>query len=431
MRTQTLHAIAALTLLGATVMVRPNTPISMVTGQQAAVAPVAQFTPMGAVLPRVLVTAMTFQSGGTIYAGGRYLIPINDPHATPPVLVAGSVWAVSQDHGAHWAAHISSTAQTSANAQSWRNPAIWPDAFTANSITVDSTNPRIIYVAGCMGDQTCVGSPGGHYVLRSADGGRSWHDALLFNRYPAPHGNVVVTPLLRQVLRRGGTQLTQAYDVAVDPHDGKRVYACVSGLGMLRSDDGTRTWRYVTQPLWLNGRCELLIDPLNSKLVYSLDRQNRILYRTTDGGASWSIRSAFAEYNQDILVLSGLTPLGRMLYMNGLNGLYASIDGGTQWRLAIQPPSAGGMGPSIRGNGGWITAFLPKSNAQPEGLYVARDGGRWQFAADTAHYGLRYYGAFDFTAYTSGGTRMWEDHVARIVFTAAQTGGLYRWSSGL
>jgi hypothetical protein len=95
----------------------------------------------------------------------------------------------------------------------------------------------------------------------------------------------------------------------------------------------------------------LLIDPFNSKIVYSLDRQNKVLYRTTNGGTSWAIRSAFAEYNQSILVLSGLTPLGHTLYMNGLDGLYASADAGAHWRLGIQPPSAGTMGPSIRGSG--------------------------------------------------------------------------------
>ncbi len=429
MHTKTLRAIMTLALLGVTI--KRNAPVHAVMGQQTVAVPARQFTPLGVVLPHVLVTTIAFQPNGVVYAGGRYLVPVNDPHATPPMLVAGSVWAVSPDHGAHWATHISATTQTPPNTQLWRGPTVWPDSFTANNIAVDPTNPNIIYVAGCMSDQTCAGSSGGHYVLRSADGGRTWHDALLFSRSPTPHGNVVVTPLLRQVLRRGGTQLTQAYDVVVDPHSGKRVYACVSGLGMLRSDDGAQSWHFAAQPLWLNGRCELLIDPFNSKIVYSLDRQNKVLYRTTNGGTSWAIRSAFAEYNQSILVLSGLTPLGHTLYMNGLDGLYASADAGAHWRLGIQPPSAGTMGPSIRGSGGWITAFVPKANTQPEGLYVARDGGPWYLAANTDQQGPHYYGSLDFQSYGSGVIRMWEDHAAHIMFTTPQTGGAYRWSSGL
>lgn len=406
-----------------------------ITGQAAtsrqAVPVTIHFAPSGVVLPHVLVTAMTIRPDGTIYAGGRYLIPINDPHATPPVLIGGSVWAVSHDHGAHWVEHISSMAQTPPNTTRWRSPALWPDAFTANSIAVDPTTPRIIYVAGCMSDQVCAGSSGGHYLLHSVDGGQTWHDALVFSRMPTPHGNIVVTPLLRQVLRRGGTQLTQGYGVVVDPHNGKRVYACVSGLGILRSDDGAHSWHYASQPLWLNGHCELFIDSSNTKVVYSLDRENGILYRTTDGGASWIIRSRFAQYQQAILPLSRLTLLGRALYMTGRNGIYASSDGGAHWRLAIKPPSAGVLGTSIRGVGGWVTVFVPRSNAQPEGLYAIKDGGTWDLAAATDLRGPRYYGSLDINAYGSGLARAWEDHTVRVWFTTGQLGSLYRWSGSL
>lgn len=384
-----------------------------------------------AVLSHVLVTAMAVQSNGTIYAGGRYLIPINDPHAAPPVLEAGSVWAVSRDHGAHWVTHVSSIGQTPPNSQLWRNHTLWPDSFTANSVVVDPTNPHIIYAAGCMSDATCAGSSGSHLLLRSSDSGRTWQDALVFGRFPRLHGNIVMTSLLQQVLRRGGTTPTQGYDVSVDPHNGKRVYACVSGLGMLRSDDGARSWRYVPQPLSLGGRCELLIDPSNAKIIYSLDRQNRVLYRTDNGGASWGIRSAFAQNNQNILVLSELTLVAHALFMTGRTGIYKSIDGGAHWTFAIGSPTAGVVGTSIRGAGGWILAFIPTSNAQPEGVYVERDGGPWQLGAATDERGLRYYGSLDLQAFGAGDSRMWEDHSDRTVFTTPQTGGLYRWSSAL
>lgn len=108
-----------------------------------------------------------------------------------------------------------------------------------------------------------------------------------------------------------------------------------------------------------------------------------------------------------------------------------STDGGAHWRLTIRPPGAGGMGPSIRASDGWITAFVPRSNAQPEGLYEKRDGGPWQLAVTSAQYGMRYYGPLDVTAFTAGNSRLWEDHTVRVVFTAAQTGGLYRWRSDL
>jgi hypothetical protein len=86
---------------------------------------------------------------------------------------------------------------------------------------------------------------------------------------------------------------------------------------------------------------------------------------------------------------------------------------------------------SIRGAGGWITAVANRQGTPPEGLYVARDGQRWQVAAFTDLRGPKYFGALDLAAYGDSATRMWEDHTARIVFTAGGLGGLYRWSSGL
>lgn len=86
------------------------------------------------------------------------------------------------------------------------------------------------------------------------------------------------------------------------------------------------------------------------------------------------------------------------------------------------------LGTGIRGVGGWVTVFVPRSNAQPEGLYGIKDGGTWRLAAATDLRGPRYYGSLDINAYGSGLTRAWEDHTVRVWFTAGQLGSLYRWS---
>jgi len=129
--------------------------------------------------------------------------------------------------------------------------------------------------------------------------------------------------------------------------------------------------------------------------------------------------------------LSELTLVAHALFMTGRTGIYKSIDGGAHWTFAIGSPTAGVVGTSIRGAGGWILAFIPTSNAQPEGVYVERDGGPWQLGAATDERGLRYYGSLDLQAFGAGDSRMWEDHSDRTVFTTPQTGGLYRWSSAL
>jgi hypothetical protein len=221
----------------------------------------------------------------------------------------------------------------------------------------------------------------------------------------------------------------QAYSVAVDPHNGRRVYACTAGPGMLFSDDGARMWHVGMQPGRESVPCEVLIDPRSSRVIYSLDRHGKV-YRSTDAGMHWMLRSAFGYISGQML--TSLTILRGTLYVTANKGLYTSTDGGTHWRLVKpEPITDGSMLQSIRGAGGWITAVANRQGTPPEGLYVARDGQRWQVAAFTDLRGPKYFGALDLAAYGDSATRMWEDHTARIVFTAGGLGGLYRWSSGL
>jgi hypothetical protein len=154
------------------------------------------------------------------------------------------------------------------------------------------------------------------------------------------------------------------------------------------------------------------------------------VYRSPDAGMHWVLRSAFGYASGQSL--SGLTVVNRTLYVTADKGLYASTDSGVHWRLVKPAPiSAGSLLQSIRGAGGWITAVANKRGTPPEGVYLARDGQRWQVGAYTDLRGPKYYGALDIEAYAEHVTRMWEDHVIHIVFTAGALGGLYRWGTGL
>jgi len=277
------------------------------------------------VLPDVLVTALVALSDGTIYAGGHIMVKSTYAFATPPVVPAGSVWLVSHDQGAHWTRHVSTTSvsvvhQAASGTLPWTDHHTWPADFTANAMAVDPRQAGTIYAAGCTGtDALCLSTAGQHRLLRSTDGGATWNDAILFHTKSLLYTglvdlttNIAKTPALDAILKLGPSQLPgQALDVTIDSSDSQRVYACMSGIGVLRSNDAGRTWRYSDTPQygWENVQCDLLIDPRNPAVVYTVDRVNGRIYRSADSGRTWALASDFGYRSNEHLY--NTTTLGR------------------------------------------------------------------------------------------------------------------------
>jgi len=399
------------------------------------------------VLPNVLVTALASLPDGTVYAGGHVMVKSTYAFANPPVVPGGSVWLVSHDRGAHWTQRVSTTSvdvvhQAASGTLPWTDHHLWPADFTANALAVAPRHPGTIYAAGCTGtDALCLSTAGQHRLLRSIDGGATWSDAIVFHTKALLYTglsnlttNIIKTPTLDAVLKLGPSQLPgQALDVAIDPSDSRRVYACMSGIGVLRSDDAGQTWRYSDTPQygWENVQCDLLIDPRHSAVVYVVDRVNGRIYRSADSGRTWALASDFGYRSNEHLY--NLTLVNGTLYITGYGGIYASVDQGRHWRLAIPAPMAGTMAAGLRGSGGWIAAFGPTARTLPTGLYGKRDGQPWRLLVNTDAYGPAHLGgAMDYqTMQADARTRLWDDHAVHLVFTAGQVGGLWRWRSGV
>jgi len=381
------------------------------------------------VLPHIKVTALTQGPSGTLYAAGVYVVRNTNAYAASPVKTLGSAWLVSQDGGATWARTVSTTDPATFPASGvapWTNHRALPIDFTAMGIAIDPHNADTIYVAGCVDiDATCsqpTAGPGGHLVVRSTDGGQTWQDVLTTNM---PIVGVGAKPL-------GATLPSASYSLLVDPGNSRRLYAAVQSLGVLRSEDAGRTWLYVRQPQsnYIERSCELLVDPQNPRVVYDLAREGT-LYRTTDAGAHWQTRALLAGQLRTRSVTS-LTWVGRSLYLTAARGLYASVDAGAHWRLLIPSPQFGDLTQSIRGTNAWISVLETTGLGVGSGLYATLGGSAWRLMADTTLRGPKYYGALDFQAIgTYLATRLWEDHAAKIIFTSAPLGGLYRWQTSV
>jgi len=118
--------------------------------------------------------------------------------------------------------------------------------------------------------------------------------------------------------------------------------------GLWKSSDGGDTWTELTAGMnikWLNGYC---VHPENPDIVYitgaaipGANGSQGGVYRTTDGGKKWKrilkdsdfhegyVHGLFVDFHPD-------DP--RVLYFSGTEGLWASPDGGENWRFLKEVP---------------------------------------------------------------------------------------------
>lgn len=222
-----------------------------------------------------------------------------------------------------------------------------PIALKLDALAVDPRNGSILYAGTNDG------------VLKSTDAGRTWRRSGL---RPTPGRS-------REYADAEGW----VYSIAVDPADGRNVYAITRGLGMtvaFRSRDAGATWQamrpstprdmkeihaagsgivytagrfYEELPdgvqrstnggtTWrgvLDGSWTLAVDPDRAGTVWAVgEREVRV---THDGGTTWrSVGRAPAD-DVSAIVLDPRRP--RTAYLTtGESGVFRTIDGGRTWR---------------------------------------------------------------------------------------------------
>lgn len=145
-------------------------------------------------------------------------------------------------------------------------------------------------------------------AFRSTDGGVTWSHVL-----------------------KGGCE-PEVQHLRFAPSDPKRVYAH-SGRDfcqVARSDDGGLTWRDLKAPRdasSLLGHFAFHVDASNAdRLLYSDDRH---LYLSADGGATWTTASGIPPTSRIQAVISGRQADELLAATN--RGIYRSADGGRSW----------------------------------------------------------------------------------------------------
>lgn len=180
------------------------------------------------------------------------------------------------------------------------------------SMIVDGFNAAAVYVLGVVNVSTpavLAGAGANSAVSRSTDAATTWVPATA-----------------------GLPNFISVYAMSVHPDNPLIVYAGYNtATGIARSNDGGLTWQQLSDGLPSEGGyvSSIAIAPSNPSTMYIA---NHTLYRSDNGGTSWSTLSATGipinTYIKGIVVNRDTS---ETLYAHSYNKIFKSLNGGSNW----------------------------------------------------------------------------------------------------
>ena len=278
----------------------------------------------------------------------------------------------------------------------WGRASAGLSMLVAFAVTVDPAHSGVVYAGVRAGGQQAF--------FKSTNGGATWarsdsglNDSVI---------KLVADPRSSATLYAAGTQgLFKSTDggaswkrsdsglpahdsvgaVGIDPWDSSKIYAGTLNGGVFKSTDGGRTWRPSSSGLDSRSVYAIAVDP-HSAAVYAVladlmpgaewvggpRKRERIggVFRSADGGATWSGSDAGLPLNVKRLVIDPKAP--RLLHASTGGGVFTSRDAGVTWTrnnsgldsaevlgLSVSPQSAvfaqtrSGVFRQLPGQGDW------------------------------------------------------------------------------
>ena len=158
--------------------------------------------------------------------------------------------------------------------RTWRRVLFRDDKTGAVDISIDRTNPNVLYAAlweAFRKEYTMSSGGPGSGLFKSTDGGETWTEITRASGMP--------------------TGMIGRIGVAVSGANSNRVYALVENEkgGLFKSDDAGATWTLVNENRAIRQRAfyytHVFADPKNADVVYM---QNTSMFRSADGGKTTS-----------------------------------------------------------------------------------------------------------------------------------------------
>ncbi|HEX2644441.1 MAG TPA: YCF48-related protein [Thermoanaerobaculia bacterium] len=260
-------------------------------------------------------------------------------------------------------------------------------------VTLDPARPNLIYAATADSAEVHRAA---EQVYRSPDRGLHWEPIFTATLEPTDRLDVaaaqgvvyVMTP--RDLFRSadGGKTWSQVFaagvllDVQVDPGNPDIVYLA-SPVGVLKTTDGGASWAQVgpfSSPGAPEGIAALALSLARPATLYASDAVPR-LYRSDDGGATWSAALPLPDSS---FAIAADPEDPSTVYQLG-TGVFVSHDGGATFapiRRGLPLDSSGGPRPVLdlavrRDRPGALYAATLF-----DGVYVSHNARRWQPATD-------------------------------------------------
>ncbi len=218
---------------------------------------------------------------------------------------------------------IHSTFGKSAGGVTWKNVLYADENTGCSDLSMDMTNPRILYAA--MWDHRrlpwLIQSGGkGSGLYKSVDGGETWNK-----------------------IQKGLPKELGKMAVAVSPANPEKVYALVESDtekdigGLFVSENAGKSWNIVSKDHRLTQRAwyyiEITADPQNENTVYAFNSPG---LKSTDGGKTWTrISGTHGDYHQ--LWINPKNNQNMIIANDG--GAAISFNGGKIWSSEDNQPT--------------------------------------------------------------------------------------------
>ncbi len=205
--------------------------------------------------------------------------------------------------------------------KSWENVLFVDENTGAVDISMDVTNPRVLYAGMWQVSRTpwSLESGGeGSGLYKSTDGGDTWEE--------------LTEGLPKGIMGRIG--------VSVSPVNPKRVWAIIEADdgGIFRSDNAGKTWRRINEDRSYRQRAwyytHIYADTKSEETVYVL---NTGFYKSTDGGKTYKSYRVPHGDNHDLWI----SPVDNQTMINANDGgANVSFTGGESWSRQDNQPTA-------------------------------------------------------------------------------------------